>query len=204
MIMKTSILKNVLFIGIATLLMSFDIPTGWFKTGNKPQSYEMGIDKGAGQNSKNAATIKSIDKKIDGFGTLMQECLPDKYIGKRVRMTAMLKTKEVSDWVGLWLRIDTKTPVKAFAFDNMHVGEKDRSLKGTIEWKKYEIVIDVPTNAANIAFGVLLSGTGQVWFDNLNFEIVDFTIPTTGIEMETLTSKNHSNQKEPINLDFEK
>jgi hypothetical protein len=204
MIMKTRIFKNVLFIGAATLLMSFDLPTGWFKAGDKPQSYEMGIDKGFGQNSNNSATIKSIDKEINGFGTLMQDCLPGKYLGKRVRMTGMLKTKDVSGWAGLWLRIDTKTPIKAVVFDNMHDRKKDKSVNGTTDWKKYEIILDVPANASNIAYGALLRGTGQIWFDNLNFEIVATVIPTTGIEMETTSSAYTSHQKEPFNLDFEK
>lgn len=94
----------------------------------------MSIAKGAGKDGKNAATIKSIDKKIDGFGTLMQDCLPGKYIGKRIRMTGLLKTKDVSDQAGLWLRIDTKTPVKAAVFDNMHDGKKNISVKVTTDW----------------------------------------------------------------------
>ena len=204
MIMKTRILKNVLFIGVVSVLMSFDLPTSWFKAGDKPQSYEMGIDKDAGQDSKNAATIKSIDKEIKGFGTLMQDCLPGKYLGKRVRMIGMLKTKDVSGWAGLWLRIDTKTPIKAVVFDNMRAGKKDNSVKGTTDWKKYEIILDVPANASNIAYGALLNGTGQIWFDNLSFEIVAPVILTTGIERETTSSTYSSHQKEPVNLDFEK
>src|ERR1017187_3860125 len=119
------IMKGVLLIAMTVTLFSFDLPTGWFKAGDKPNSYEMGIDKGAGKDGKNAATIKSIDKKIEGFGTLMQDRLPGKYLGKRIRMTGMLKTKDVSDWAGLWLRIDTKEPIKAVIFDNMHDGKKD-------------------------------------------------------------------------------
>lgn len=202
--MKTEISKGVLFISLAILLMSFDWPTGWLRSGDAPNRYEMGIDKGAGRDSKNAGTIKSIDKEIDGFGTLMQYFKAEKYLGKRVRMTGMLKTKDVSGWAGLWLRIDTKTPVKAVVFDNMHAGEKDRSVKGTTDWKKYEIILDVPANALTMSFGALLNGTGQIWFDNIDFEIVSSSTPTTGIEMESLASTYSSQNLEPINLDFEK
>lgn len=198
------IITGVLLIAMSGTLFSFDLPTGWFKTGDKPDSYYMGIDKGAGKDGKNAATIKSIDNKIDGFGTLMQDCLPGKYLGKRIRMIGMLKTKDVSEWAGLWLRIDTKTPIKGIFFDNMHDGKKDRSVKGTKDWEKYQIVLDVPDNASNIAYGALLSGTGQIWFDNITFEIVTSVVLTTGIEMETGSSKSVSHQKEPFNTDFEK
>lgn len=187
-------IKSVLFVGTTLALFSFDLPKGWFIAGDSPEKYEMGIDKGAGQGGKNAATIKSIEKKINGFGTLMQECLPGKYLGKRIRMTGYLKSKNVVDWAGFWLRVDQKNSDESLSFDNMHDGKLDRSIKGTTDWKQYEIVLDVPENASNIAFGGLLSGTGQIWFDNLNFEIVDTSVPTTGED---------SVNSEPTNLNFD-
>ncbi len=188
--MKTKSLKLTLLVGLTVMFLSFDIPSGWFKAGDKPDSYEMGIDKGAGQDGKNAATIKSIDKKIIGFGTLMQDCLPDKYLGKRIRMSGYMKSKDVNDWAGFWLRVDNE-----LSFDNM----QDRPIKGTTDWKKYEIVLDVPKEAVNIAFGALLSGTGQIWFDNITFEIVDNSVAITNGEYN-----KYMPQKEPTNLDFEK
>ena len=192
--MMAKSIKSVLFVGTTLALFSFDLPKGWFIAGDSPEKYEMGIDKGAGQGGKNAATIKSIEKKINGFGTLMQECLPGKYLGKRIRMTGYLKSKNVVDWAGFWLRVDQKNSDESLSFDNMHDGKLDRSIKGTTDWKQYEIVLDVPENASNIAFGGLLSGTGQIWFDNLNFEIVDTSVPTTGED---------SVNSEPTNLNFD-
>ena len=216
--MTKKILKNVLLVGTTAALLSFDLPLpeGWLKAGDKPDSYEMGIakDEGMDKNTqtpikigqydlmvesgvgKNCATIKSISKKIDGFGTLMQSCLPDKYLGKRVRMSGYLKSKDVAEWAGFWMRVDqpNSTPLNSLSFDNM----EDRAIKGTTDWKKYEIVLDVPLRASNIAYGVLLSGTGQVWFDNLNFEVVDKSVPTTD------KGRNFMPLKEPANLDFEK
>jgi hypothetical protein len=81
----------------------------------------------------------------------------------------------------------------------MHDGKKDRSIKGTTEWTKHEIILDVPANASNIAFGALLSGTGQIWFADLHFDIVDNTVPTTGMDAGKWTPN-----KEPVNLDFQK
>lgn len=189
----------VLLISISLTLLSFDLPIGWFQSGSDPESYDMGIDKGAGQDGKNAATIKSIAKKINGFGTLMQNCLPDNYLGKRVRMSGLLKTQNVSDWSGFWFRIDEKGSEQPLGFDNMHDGKKDRSIKGTTDWTKYEIVLDVPQNASNLAYGALLVGTGQIWFDNIKFEVVDNSVQTTNAENESLKQS-----KDPVNLDFEK
>lgn len=194
--MKTNLLKSALIIGTTLALLSFDKPSGWFNAGSKPQSYEMGIDKGAGQSGKNAATIKSKDLKIDGFGTLMQQCRPDKYLGKRVRMTGFVKSENVATWAGLWLRVDQSGSQQPLSFDNM----ENRSIKGTTDWKKYEIVLDVPGNASNIAFGALLAGTGQIWFDNITFEIVDNSVQTT----DNKNVKDSFTQSGPTNLDFEK
>ena len=194
--MKTNFLKSVLIIGTTLALLSFDKPTGWFNAGSKPQSYEMGIDKGAGQSGKNAATIKSKDFMIDGFGTLMQQSSPDKYLGKRVRMTGYVKTENVASWAGLWLRIDQSGSQQPLSFDNMG----SRPIKGTTGWKKYEIVLDIPGNASLMAYGALLDGTGQVWFDNITFEIVDHSVQTTDFKIVN----NPATLSAPINLDFEK
>lgn len=194
--MTKLIFKNVLLAATTLILLSFDLPTGWFNAGSKPKSYEMGIDKGAGQDGKNAATIKSIDKEISGFGTLMQQSKPDKYLGKRIKMTGVVKTENVANWAGLWFRVDQEGSKEPLSFDNMH----ERPIKGTSDWKKYEIVLDVPNNASLIAYGALLEGTGQIWFDNITIEIVDNSTPTTG----SIKAKLSSTQNEPTNLDFEK
>jgi hypothetical protein len=52
---EKTILKSVLFVGVAIALLSFDLPTGWFSAGSNPANYDMGIDKGAGQDGKNCA-----------------------------------------------------------------------------------------------------------------------------------------------------
>ena len=190
------ILKMFFTAGIVLVLFSFDLPTGWFVAGTSPYSYEMGIDAGKGQNGGNAATIKSVEKKIKGFGTLMQQIEPNLFLGKRIRMSGYVKTENVKEFSGLWLRIDRGS--KPVSFDNM----QKRPIKGTTEWKKYEIVLDVTNDATRIAYGGLVQGTGQIWFDNLTFEIVDDSIaPTSSINTkeESLNTIN-----EPTNLDFEK
>lgn len=194
--MKKNIFTIAFLITLLFTLFSFDIPTGWFAAGSKPKSYEMGIDKGNGKDGGNAATIKSVDKVIYGFGTLMQQCKPNKYLGKRIKMTGYIKSENVGGWAGLWLRVDQANSKEPLSFDNM----VNRAIKGTSDWTKYEIVLDVPENASLIAYGALLDGTGQIWFDKITFEIVDNSVETT----DSLKSKPSATQSEPTNLDFEK
>jgi len=175
--MKKTFISATLILAATAALFSFDTPKDWFKAGSDPEKYDMGIDKGGGENGKNVATIKSKEEKIKGFGTLMQTSVPGKYLGKRVRMTGSMRSDNVGKWAGFWFRVDGKeSDKKPLAFDNM----QKRSVEGTTGWKKYELVLDVPNEASAIAYGALLSGTGQIWFDNISFEIVDDKVKTTG------------------------
>ena len=189
-------MKNVtaLVAGLAlagATLVSYDLPKGWFKAGSEPDKYEMGIDKGAGVNKGNAAIIKSDAKKIKGFGTLMQNSQPGKYKGKRVKMSGYMKSENIDGSAGLWFRVDGKEAGKSLAFDNMY----DRAVKGTTDWKKYEIVLDVPEEATNLAYGALLHGVGTLWFDDIQFEIVEHTVKST--------NRDISWPEAPTNLQFD-
>lgn len=126
-----------------------------------------------------------------------------------------MKSKNVSGWAGFWLRVDyadstqqtDSVEVTTLAFDNM----VDRSVKGTKDWNKYEIILDVPLNATTISFGALLSGTGQIWVDNFSFEIADNSMVVTKPPLENLTRFNIEKRSynsatiapQPANLTFE-
>jgi hypothetical protein len=175
--MKKRALTATLLLAVSMSLVAFDLPKGWITAGDQVKSYEMGVDKGAGPNGNNAATIQSKEKSIKGFGTLMQQSVPDKYRGKRVKMSGYLKSSGVSEWAGLWFRVDGTGSNGILGFDNM----ENRAVKGTTDWKRYEIVLDVPEGATNLAYGALLSGPGQIWFDDINFEVVTLNVPSTNL-----------------------
>lgn len=175
-------------LAIAGAVLSFDLPANWFKAGSKPDKYDMGVASGAGRSGGNAATIQSTELKIKGFGTLMQTCKAGKYAGKRVRLRGWMKTANVKSWAAFWFRVDQEGSKHSLAFDNMY----DRNISGTTDWKQYEIVLDVPQEASKLAYGALLSGTGQIWFENIEFDIVDKTTAQTG----------KSQLEEPANLNF--
>lgn len=163
---------------------------GWFLAGSKPNSYTIGLDKSVYKTEGSSAFLESIENKIEGFGTLMQTSSVDEYLGKRIKMTAYIKSDNVADWAGMWLRVDSRQTKKSLSFDNM----QDRPIKGNNDWTKCEIILDVPDESGTLNFGVLLSGTGKVWFDNITFEVVDKLI--------TKPTKENFVNKKPSNLDF--
>ncbi len=192
--MKTKVAKTAVLLVVLIALYSFDVPKGWYKAGSSPEFYEIGIEKGAGIDGTNAATIKSVANRVRGFGTLVQNIQPGNYAGKRIRMSGYIKTDQVNGWAGFWLRIDQENSSVPLAFDNM----SNRKIMGSTEWIKCEIIVDVPKKANNIAYGALLSGSGQLWFDNLSFEVVDNKVVTT-----VPYRKDNLPHNEPTNLAFE-
>lgn len=185
----------IILITCTIFLSSYELPTGWFKAGTEFEKYDMGIDKNAGMNGSHAATIKSIEKDIKGYGCLMQRCLPGKFLVNRVRMSAYVKTENVTDKAGLFFRADKEGSENALSFDNMY----NRPIKGTTNWQQYSIVIDITPDASVLSYGGILYGTGQIWIDKLKFEIVDKSVPTTGDGNDYTLP-----EMEPNNLDFEK
>jgi hypothetical protein len=126
----------------------------------------------------------------------MQMIGTEKYAGKRVRMTARLKTKNVQGWAGMWMRVDDRQRSdKSLAFDNM----QNRSLKGTADWTLCSIVLDVAADSGALAFGFILEGTGEIWFDAVKFEVVDASVPVT----DMMEGTAHDLPADPLNLDFE-
>lgn len=166
---------------------------GWKLSGSHPFNYQMGIDREIFHKGKASGFLKSITVQSQGeFATMMQEFKAEKYLGKRLKLSGFLKSKDVDGFCGFWMRVDDALH-DVLQFDNM----SDRPIVGNNEWNHYHIVLDVPENSAVIAFGVLLSGNGQVWIDELKFEEVDQQIPTTNIDFSA------DLLDEPVNLSFE-
>jgi hypothetical protein len=146
------------------------------------KTYEYGIDTDVKRNGEGSGYLKAKLSDTGGFGTLMQTFDADMYRGKRVCMSGYVKSEGVEPyarewgWAGLWMRVDGSHLYSSLAFDNM----VNRPIQGSTGWEKYEIVLDVPENSVNIAFGILLAGKGQVWLDEVQFEVVGQGVPTTG------------------------
>jgi hypothetical protein len=150
---------------------------------------------------KASGCVRSTADGADGFGTLTQWFRADGYRGKRLRMTAFVKTDGVEGQPGLWMRIDGKEKT-GLAFDNM----MGRPVKGTTDWKKYDVVLDVPEEAEEIFFGFLVAGKGRGWVDDIAFDEVDKDVPTTGLKVQPMARVGELTKdlpKEPRNLDFE-
>ena len=173
----------------ACLLVDASVPRGWSLAGTKAAQYEVGLDAGQVYDGHASAFLKSKTPNVDGFGTLMQSVRAERYKGKRVRLSGLVKSQEVVSWAGLWMRVDQGKDV--IAIDNM----QDRAIKGTTNWKRYEVVLDVPQDSTAISFGILLDGAGEVWLSSTKFVVVGTDIPVTDAGNKKIPDK-------PTNLEF--
>jgi hypothetical protein len=191
------VLGMAVFLGInASTVSSKPTPEssggGWFAAGSNPKDYKMEITTAVKHSGTHAAMIQytSTDKP-SGFGTYMQMHKPGAWLGKEVKMTGWIKSENVEDWSGMWCRVDGADRKEMLDFDNM----EDRPIKGTTDWKKYEITVNIPKDASAIAYGVLVSGKGTVYFDDITFEVLGDAKPPK--------KKGRDLPDNPANLNFE-
>jgi hypothetical protein len=145
---------------------------GWFGWGD---GYYIGEDR-KNYHSKSPSCYISSSGWPEGYGMIFNHMGPRRFVGKRVRMSAYIKTERVTEWAGMMMRLDGKKQNDFLGFDNMH----ERPIQGTTEWQRYEIVLDVPKGAKNLVFGMLLTGPGKAWLDDVKLDVVGSNVPPTG------------------------
>ena len=171
-----------------------DAPPAWICAGSAPSDYVMGVDHRIAHTGKGSGFLRSRGSRPAGFGALMQTVDAERYHGRRMRLRAWVKTRGVKEWAGVWMRVESRDPDRPLAADFMQA----RPIQGTTDWTPYDVVLDVAPEATRIALGLLLDGRGWAWIDDIGFEEVDASVPTTGGSDALVTSPS------PWNLNFEK
>ena len=150
------------------------VAPGWMVSPDYAEDFEVGVDHSVAHSGKASTYMKSKRHATEtSHANIGQRIKADAYRGKRVRLSGFLKTMNVTGGASLWMRIDSEKGV--LGHDRM----VDRALKGTNNWTKLEIVLDVPEDSAGVIFGLRVNGAGQVWVDDLRWETVESEVPTT-------------------------
>ncbi|HVH42941.1 MAG TPA: hypothetical protein VM925_11380 [Labilithrix sp.] len=149
--------------------------SGWFLSGPRLQSYRIGIDRDVHAAGSASGRLEAVEKS-NGAGTMMQSISAESYLGKRLRFSALVQTRDVDGWTGLWMRVDR--PDGKRVFDNM----QQRPLRGTTTWRRVEVVLDVPQDAVAVHFGLLQDGKGISWIDDASLETVGKDVPVTALD----------------------
>jgi hypothetical protein len=168
------------------------LPDGWFMAGSRPAQYDAGLlSRASAYNGRRVTQLRfRAAEPPGGFGTVMQSIDAERYLGRRVRFSATIRGQEITNWAGLWLRVDAANGTTR-VLDNM----EDRPLRGTTAWTEAASVLDVAEDATSVHFGVLLAGAGAVDLAGPRFEVVSTDVPVTKTGRKPLAP-------EPQGLDF--
>ncbi len=159
----------------------------WSMSGMAPHEY---VFESGTVGGRPGATLRCIVSPATSFGAFSQAITASRYLTKRIRLSADLRTVDVTGWAGLWMRVDGQSFHEMLGFDNM----EQRALTGTTDWQRHEIVLDIDPRAHTIIFGALLAGEGTLSVAAFAFEEVSLDVPTTGA--------GFTMPAEPANLGF--
>ena len=164
------------------------------RAGNPAEDYAVGVDRRVAHTGHASGFVRSARSHPEGDGALMQLVDAGDHRGRRVRLSAWVRTKKVRKWAGVWMRVDGPERGQVLAFDDMSA----RPIAGTTDWTRHDVVLDVAPGATTIAFGLLLEGPGRAWIDDVALEDVDASVPVTGSPVPP------PSRASPDNLGFER
>jgi RNA polymerase sigma factor (sigma-70 family) len=170
---------------------SMTAETPWRMTGTHPHQYELGPVPGEEHEGLPVVSLRCTARRADGFGTMIQTFRADDFIGKRMRLSGALRARNVDGRLGLWMRVDGPDDAP-LAFDN----SDGRPIRGTTDWERGHVVLDVGDDATAIALGVLLIGRGEGHAAGLRFEAVSRDTPVTDMSATDRLPAG------PVDLDF--
>ena len=168
---------------------------GWGITGSRGDAYSAEVSAEAHGGGPVVRMWRSGDG-ADGFGAMFQVFKADADRGKRIQLSAALRTVDVTGRAALCFRVDgpeSDGPGRYLAFDNM---DARPPVSGTTDWTRYACVLDVPVEATALFISNILSGRGELSWADVRFEVVDDSVPVTDMQA------THALKSAPTNLDF--
>jgi hypothetical protein len=180
-----------------------EVPAYWGITGSNSEVYTLRTNR-AVVLSGSASAVLEADPEADAsrFGSLVQASSAAAFKGKRIELSGYIAAENALAGASIWLRADDANGT-VVAFENSFA----RGVQGTTEWTYQNIVIDIPKEAVVVFYGAMLSGRGRLYVDDVQFRVVDVSVPVTA---KPITPQPHLAQgpmsdpgREPRNLDFE-
>jgi hypothetical protein len=132
------------------------------------------------------ARLDSTAQGVEAASLMRIERALDEYRGRRVRVSAMIKAKDVTGGAGVFAkaggfqadpstsaRVDLLRPQRSFDGGRRYVEvatKPDLPVRGSSGWLKYAAALDVPAEADILEYGVRMEGAGTLWIDDIVLE----------------------------------
>ncbi len=147
----------------------WQIPHGWRAAAVNPEEYRVGIDRQFLYAGKPSLFLRSLVERPSGGVSLYQEFSAVRYRGKRVRLSAVLRTDRAEGVAFLGL----------YTVAGDEQGFRRVEVTGSGHWTRRDVVTDIPSDADLIRFMFSLLGAGTAWAGNFDFQEVGRSVPLT-------------------------
>jgi len=156
-------------------------PEGWATFQHAgPVSFDFSLDSGVKKSGTQSLRIKRIGPEV--YGSATQVVPVGDMAGKTVRLAGWIRTeaeparpaddkggeppKGRGPGAGLLL-----IAVRGSSILESELMKK-RQIRGTTPWTRYSIELAIPARATGVEIGVMHQGTGTVWIDDFELEVV--------------------------------
>ncbi len=134
-----------------------------------------------------SARIGAADESLppDVVGVMWQAIVATPLRGKRVEVSAYVRSRislPGRPWVGhLFVRTQGKAPLELLLSDQNAPGEQglNRYVPRNVEWDRYGVVLDVPSDAEVMYYGFALYGGGYAWIDDVRISLAETSSEVT-------------------------
>lgn len=174
----------------------------WRTNESALKDYSFAVDRTQRTKGDASASISAIQNTPNN-GQLFQVVDAIPLRGSRVQFTADMRTKGARRRAGLWLRAHDAQGRLVAMKQTLLIGS-EYTTSGDIEWTTVDVVMDVPTQADVVSYGITMGGEGQAWVDNVRVEVPgSATTGTGGVESSELLAEPAILTSKPKNPDFE-
>lgn len=168
-------------LALAPALAHSQVVTPWARFGSDTAHHTIRIDSTRAHGERRSLLIASTPAaNANSWNGARQYIDAAPFHGQRLRLTGYVRTEKAGEG-SLYFRVEGfagDTAVR-WAYDDM----SGRGVSGDNEWTMLSAVLDVPREATRVTIGALITGTGQLWVDDLKLEVVSGAVESTTTQM---------------------
>ena len=186
------------------------VPRAWLLYSPFPDAYRLRSDHAVVWQGSSSARIEIVlpDSSQRSFGGALQTIRADAYRSRRVRFSAIVKTRG-ADAATIAIGADDQNGTQVTGKFMLVDERREFPVRGSSGWTPLTMVIDIPDTAVALNYGAFLLGGGVLWVDTARLETVDATTPLTNLP--ALRGPPHVSEPArieglaavPMNMDFE-
>lgn len=142
-------------------------PSQWSLPDSIYYGYAAASDRKYRKHGSSSLRLEQVDTTKYTWARFSQE-LPDTLAaGHEIELSGWIRTEEVTEGFADLFLILPETADDDLLTDDT----PGRGLRGTTEWRRMELRLQVPDSATGVRFGGLLKGGGRAWFDRFEIRI---------------------------------